>query len=71
MAARPCDCCATDRNLFDPACLRCGQRYMRAIKRLPWPIEERQEWLRKVLATWMKHGHAEESLRAPMAEATP
>lgn len=59
----PCPDCATDRNLYSPACLNCGGRYLRAIQRLPLTLTVKQAWLRKALADWMVHGHAETRLR--------
>lgn len=50
-------------RLFNPACLRCGGRYLRAIQRLRIPDEEKRAWLRKALADWMAHGHSEQELR--------
>lgn len=64
MAAPACPDCARDLNRFNPACVNCGRRYLRAIKRRSMPLEEKQGWLRAVLADWMAYGHAESDLRA-------
>jgi hypothetical protein len=48
---------------FDPACLDCGARYLWSVQRAPGTKEERVAWLRKILKTWMEHGHAEQQLR--------
>lgn len=58
-----CPDCATDRNLFSPACLHCGGRYLRAIQRRQLPPDAKRTWLRKVLADWMALGHEEAALR--------
>lgn len=58
-------------RLFNPACLACGGRYLRAIQRLRIPDEKKRAWLRKALADWCAHGHGEQELRelaAPKAK---
>jgi hypothetical protein len=56
-------------RLYNPACLRCGGRYLRAIKRAEIPNPEKVAWLRKALACWVAHGHSESALRE-LASAT-
>jgi len=63
-----CEDCTTGRNLYSPACLQCGARYLRAVqdtRRLP--DAEKADWLRKILADWMAFGHPEQELRARAA----
>ena len=62
------DCLIAERygrsRLYNPACLNCGGRYLRAIKRrADLPQTARTQWLRKALADWMAHGHSEQELR--------
>jgi hypothetical protein len=59
-----CQDCAQDLNRYDPACLTCGGRYLRDIKRLRIPEDKKVDWLREALADWMTYGHAESDLRA-------
>lgn len=63
-AGSECECCTRYITMYDPACLQCGGRYLRAIRALELPTEERQARMRKALADWMAHGHAEADLRA-------
>jgi hypothetical protein len=70
------DCLIAERygrsRLYNPACLACGGRYLRAIKaREDLPQTVRTQWLRKALADWCAHGHGEQELRelaAPKAK---
>lgn len=64
--ANTCKDCARDLERFDPACCNCGRRYLAAIKARPMNREDKVAWLRKVLADWMKYGHSEAQLRAPV-----
>jgi hypothetical protein len=50
-------------RLYNPACLRCGGRYLRVIKRAEIPNPEKVAWLRKALADWCACGHRETELR--------
>jgi hypothetical protein len=59
-----CTDCPRDLNRYDPACLGCGQRYIRDVKARRMELEEKQGWLRAILKTWMEFGHAESALRA-------
>lgn len=59
-----CPDCQRDLNRFDPACLGCGQRYLRDVKALLIAPDEKRTWLRKVLDDWMRYGHSESDLRA-------
>lgn len=59
----PCEDCSRDLNRFNPACLECGGRYLRAIQKLRIGQDIKREWLRKVLADWMAFGHEESALR--------
>ncbi len=63
----PCNSCERDLNSFSPACLLCGRRYIRDLKRMELPTEEKVARLRKVLADWMSFGHAEDELREPIS----
>jgi hypothetical protein len=56
-------------RLYDPACLECGRRYLRAIQQFPADVEWRRNWWKKALADWMAHGHSKAALVAP-ASAT-
>jgi hypothetical protein len=49
-----------DANQYNPACLTCGGRYLRAIQRHP---KRSPEWLAKALEDWKAHGHPEDVLR--------
>lgn len=72
------DCLIAERygrsRLYNPACLNCGGRYLRAIKRrTDLPQTVRTQWLRKALADWMQQGHGEQELRelaAPKPKGT-
>lgn len=67
-----CTDCQRDLNRYNPACLSCGQRYIRDVKAQRIPIDEKQQWLRKVLADWMAAGHSEAELRGkPNEQAVP
>lgn len=58
-----CEECARDLNRFNPACVGCGARYLRDIKRRRMGQDTKVEWLRDILKTWMSYGHAEAELR--------
>jgi predicted amidophosphoribosyltransferase len=57
---KSCELCSADANQYDPACLSCGGRYLRAIQRHP---KRSREWLAKALADWVAQGHPEDVLR--------
>ena len=61
-----CEDCTREYPRYSPACLNCGRRYLAAIQARPMPKPEKVTWLRKVLADWKSHGHAEDALRAPV-----
>lgn len=50
-------------RVFCPKCLHCGARYIQLLGKMNLPAKRLTEWRRKVLADWMKHGHAEADLR--------
>lgn len=59
-----CKLCPVNANQFDPACMECGGRYLRAIQAIPLTLPVKQAWLRKALADWMAiGGHSETRLR--------
>ena len=58
-----CSNCAYNLNRYNPACLECGGRYLRAIQARPMGKDEKLAWLRKALADWMAMGHDEQRLR--------
>lgn len=65
---RNCDDCRLARKdllwfRFDPECLTCGARCLWFLQRMRLPQEAKVQRLRKALADWMAHGHAEEQLR--------
>ena len=67
-----CADCQRDLNRYNPACLSCGQRYIRDVKARRMALEEKQQWLRSILKTWMEFGHAESDLRIkPNEQAVP
>lgn len=47
----------------DPACLRCGGRYLFLIQRLRLPEQEKRERLRAAVTVWTDLGHPESQLR--------
>jgi hypothetical protein len=59
-----CEDCSRDLNRFNPACVGCGGRYLRDVKRRRMGQDTKVEWLRSILKTWMDYGHAEADLRA-------
>lgn len=66
------DCLEAERygrsRLYNPACLRCGGRYLRAIRRrsdLPQTV--RSQWMSKALKDWVAQGHGEQELRELVA----
>lgn len=76
-APPPCELCPVGARQFNPACLTCGGRYLRAIQRHPM---RSKEWLQRTLDLWVAHGHSEQKLRvmsgassrsAPTTASTP
>jgi hypothetical protein len=63
-----CEDCASDRNLYNPACLQCGPRLIRAIQAMRIPPQEKRDRCRKVLQNWMKYGHSEADIRRLASE---
>lgn len=72
------DCLIAERygrsRLYNPGCLQCGGRYLRAIRRRKdLPETVRSQWMSKALADWMAQGHGEQALRdlaAPKPKGT-
>lgn len=58
-----CEDCTREANLFNPVCVNCGARMIRAIQALRIPPENKAARCRAVLKDWMAFGHDEAELR--------
>ena len=64
-----CECCTAakespDHRMYDPACLWCGARLLRNLRRHPITTDQLKARRQTVLSDWMRYGHAEADLRA-------
>lgn len=49
--------------VFNPACLYCGARYLRAIRRRPMTRQAVETYQTHILDSWARYGHNPETIR--------